>query len=113
MRYLVIYRPEAGVEGAPPSPEHMAAMGELVETMMRAGSLLSTEPLAERSQGARVRLAQGEFTESEETVRAGGYALLNAGSREEAVALAKQFLTVAGDGTCEIRQIFDFIPPAA
>ena len=31
MRYLTIYRPERGEEGGAPSPEHMAAMGKLIE----------------------------------------------------------------------------------
>ena len=32
MRYLSIYRPESGQEGGMPSPEHMAAMGRLIES---------------------------------------------------------------------------------
>ena len=56
---------------------------------------------------------EGEFTVSDETVRAGGFAFLNAGSKEEAIELCKSFLKVAGPGTCEIRQILEFAPQPA
>jgi hypothetical protein len=111
MRYLTIFRPESGVEGAMPDQAHMDAMGKLIEDMTAVGSLISTEPLTERSKCARVRLSAGEFTVSDETGRAGGFAFLNANSREEAIDLAHQFLKVAGDGVVEIRQVMEFAPP--
>ena len=110
MRYLTIYRPESGEEGGMPSPDHMAAMGRLVEESMADGSLISTEPLTPRAQCARLRLSSGEFTVSEETVRAGGFAFLEAASKNEAIEYCKKFLKAAGDGTCEIRQILEFAP---
>jgi hypothetical protein len=62
--------------------------------------------------GARVRLSEGKltvtdgpFTEAKELV--GGFAILRTNSREEAIELAKQFLPVAGDGECELRQLFE------
>jgi hypothetical protein len=113
MRYLSIYRPESGVEGGTPSQEHMAAMGRLVEEWTAKGKLISTEPLTPRDRCARVRLADGQFTVSDETVRAGGFAFLNAESRDEAVELCKAFLKVAGPGSCEIRQILEFAPQLA
>lgn len=113
MRYLTIYRPTAGEEGGAPTADHMAAMGKLIEEWTAKGKLISTEPLTPRDHGARVTLADGAFTVSDETVRAGGFAFLNADSREEAIELCKFFLKVAGDGTCEIRQILDFAPQPA
>jgi hypothetical protein len=113
MRYLSIYRPEGGVEGGMPSQEHMAAMGRLIAEWTAKGALISTEPLTPREQCARVRLVDGEFTVSDETGRASGFAFLNAGSKEEAVELCKAFLKVAGDGTCEVRQILEFAPQPA
>ena len=111
MRYLSIYHPEAHEEGATPTPEHMAAMGRLIEEWTAKGKLISTEPLTPRAQCARVRLGpDGQFTVADETVRAGGFAFLNAASKEEAVELCKRFLEVAGAGTCEIRQILEFAP---
>jgi hypothetical protein len=111
MRYLSIYRPESGVEGGAPSPDHMAAMGRLIEEWTAKGKLISTEPLTPRDRCARVRLGDdGQFSTADETVRAGGFAFLNADSKEEAVELCKAFLKVAGPGTCEIRQILEFAP---
>jgi hypothetical protein len=62
--------------------------------------------------GARVRLSKGKltttdgpFTESKEVV--GGLAILQASSKEEAIERVKQFLHVAGDGDCELRQLFE------
>lgn len=110
MRYLTIYRPTSGQEGGMPTPEHMEAMGKLIEEFTRSGALIGTEPLAVRARCARVELKDGHFTVSDEAVRAGGYAFLNAGSREEAIELCKTFLTVAGDGVTEIRQVMEFAP---
>jgi hypothetical protein len=37
----------------------------------------------------------------------GGFALIRANSKEEAIEHTKKFLKVAGDGETEIRQIFE------
>ena len=120
MRFLSIYKTvETGVL---PTPEEMARMGKLVEEGMKAGFLLAVEGCMPTATGARVRLANGKltvtdgpFTESKEVV--GGLALLRADSKEEAVELVKQFLHTAGDGECELRQLFeaeqDTRPPGA
>lgn len=113
MRYLTIYHPEASEEGGAPTPEHMAAMGQLIEEWTAKGALISTEPLTPRDECARVRLSNGAYTVSAEEVRAGGFAFLNAASKAEAIELCKSFLKVAGDGTCEIRQILEFAPQPA
>jgi hypothetical protein len=112
-RYLTIYRPESGVEGGDPTPEHMAAMMQLIETSTAKGVLISTEPLTPRDKCARLRLSNGEYTVSEETVRAGGFAFLDFASKEAAIEGCKAFLKVAGDGTVEIRQILEFAPQPA
>ena len=114
MRYLTIYHPEAGEEGGTPAPEHIAAMGRLIEEWTRKGKLISTEPLTPREQCARVRLGEdGQFSVAPETQRAGGFAFLEAGSKEEAVELCKAFLKVAGPGVCEGRQVLEFAPQPA
>jgi hypothetical protein len=110
MRFLSIYKaPETNV---PPTTEEMAKMGKLIEEMTNAGVLLATEGCLPSAKGARVRrsggkltVTDGPFTESKELVA--GFALLNAKSKEEAVELTKRFLEVAGEGECEIRQIFE------
>ena len=110
MRFLSIYKaPERNV---PPSQEEMAKMGKLIEKEMKAGTLLATEGCLPSALGTRVRISNGKltvtdgpFTESKEVV--GGFAILQANSKEEAIEMAKNFLQVAGDGECELRQIFE------
>ncbi|GAP65596.1 YCII-related protein [Mizugakiibacter sediminis] len=111
MRFLSLYR-HARPEGVPPSEREMAEMGRLIDEMTRAGVLLATEGCMPSAQGARVRLAQGTFAvtagpfaEAGEAI--GGFALIQARSREEAIEWSKRFLKVIGDGECEIRQLHD------
>ena len=110
MRFLSIYT--HAPMGAPPSPEHIAAMGKLIEEGMKAGWLIATEGVAAGATGARVRRSGGEitvtdgpFTEAKEVI--GGYALLEAKSRQAAIDLSRQFLKVAGDGSCELIPLFE------
>jgi hypothetical protein len=49
-------------------------------------------------------VTDGPFAETKELIA--GFALLQTSSKEEAIAAAKEFLEVAGDGECELRQIF-------
>ena len=110
MKFLSLYK---SVErGVPPSQEEMARMGKLVEEGMKAGWLLGTEGCLPSALGARVRLTDGKisvtdgpFTESKEVV--GGFAILQGNSKAEVIELAKQFLGVAGEGECEIRQLYE------
>jgi hypothetical protein len=110
MKFLSMYK--SAEKNAPPSQEEMAKMGKLVEEGMKAGWLLATEGCLPTALGARVRnssgkltVTDGPFTEAKEVV--GGFAILRANSKEEAIQLAKDFLQVAGDGECELRQIFE------
>src|SRR5262249_55510646 len=89
-----------------------AAMGKLIEEGMRSGKLVSTEGCLPTAMGARVRIDNGKFsvidgpfTESKEVV--GGFAILNANSKEEAVQYAKEFLAHMGSGETEVRQLFE------
>ncbi len=114
MRYLMLYRPGPdSIEGGQPDPQHMADMGRLIEDMTKAGVLVATEGLRPRSDCALVMLSAGKATVSEAKERIAGYALVNAETKEAAIASAEQFLRVAGDGTCEIRQVMEFGPPPA
>ena len=110
MKFLSIYKTVE--RNTPPTQEEMAAMGKLIEEGMREGSLLSTEGCLPTALGARVRrdgdtisVTDGPFTESKEVV--GGFAILQAASKEEAIQLARNFLKVVGEGECELRQIFE------
>jgi len=110
MKFLSIYK--HAERNTPPSPEEMAAMGKLIEEGMKAGWLLATEGCMPSVQGARVRrdsgkvsVTDGPFTETKEVV--GGFAILKANSREEAIQLVKDFLKVVGEGECELRQLYE------
>jgi len=109
MRFLSIYKTVE--RNAPPSQEEMARMGKLVEEGMKGGWLLGTEGCLPSALGARVRRSDGKltvtdgpFTEAKEVV--GGFAILQANSKEEAIQLAKNFLQEVGEGECELRQLF-------
>ena len=110
MKFLSIYK---NVErSTPPSAAEMETMGKLVEQGFKEGWLLATEGCLPTALGARVRrdgnnisVTDGPFTEAKEVV--GGFAILKAKSKAEAIQLAKDFLKVAGEGECEIRQIYE------
>ena len=116
MRFLSLYKsPE---RDTPPTPEEMARMGKMVEDWMKSGKLLATEGCLPSALGARVRVdngkftvSDGPFTEAKEVV--GGFAILDAPSKEVAISYAKEFLEVVGLGECELRQIYDenYAPP--
>ena len=109
MRFLSIYK--TAETGVPPTPEYMERMQRLIEEGMKAGWLLATEGCLPTALGARVRssggnviVTDGPFAETKEVIA--GFALLEARSKEEAIQLTRQFLAIAGDGECELRQIF-------
>ena len=110
MKFLSMYKTVE--RNTPPTQEEMATMTRLVEEGFKAGWLLATEGCLPTALGAKVRksggkinVTDGPFTEAKEVV--GGFAILKADSKEEAIQLAKDFLRVAGDGECEIRQIYE------
>jgi len=92
--------------------EEMTRMGNLIEEGTRAGWLIATEGCLSSGKGARIRrfgekisVTDGPFTETKEVV--GGFALIQASSKEEAIELVRNFLNVAGDGECELRQLYE------
>jgi hypothetical protein len=110
MKFLSIYK--SAERNAPPSQEEMSRMGQLIEEGVKAGWLVSTEGCLPTALGARVRrsgeklaVTDGPFTEAKEQV--GGFAILRANSKQDAIELAKQFLSVVGEGECELRQIYE------
>jgi len=112
MRFMSMVRVKENT-GQQPSERLMNEMGKLIDEMTKSGVLLDTAGLRPTSEGVRVKLSggrtsvvDGPFTESKEVV--GGYAILNAASREEAIELTRRFLLVHGDEwelDCEVRQL--------
>ena len=104
-----------------PTEAEMASMGKLIVEGMKAGWLIECEGVTFGTTGVRVHKApsgeitvtDGRFAEAKEVL--GGYALLNAASKEEAVEHTRRFLDHIGqetsegtwEGTWETYQLFE------
>jgi hypothetical protein len=106
---------------APPPVSMMEAMNKLADREIKAGRMIDTGGLTPIATGARVRITDGKlsvvdgpFVEAKEVI--GGYAIFELRDKEEAVALAKEFMQLHLDhmpgweGTCEVRAFFDGPP---
>jgi hypothetical protein len=114
MRFISIYSHESQAAG--PTPELIAKMTALIQEGMKAGWLITTggvdsprDGFVVKSTRGEVSVVDGPFAEAKEVI--GGYAILEAPSRAAAVELCRKFLAAAGDGTCEVHEMF--APPAA
>ena len=110
MKFLSIYRNKE--RNTPPSPEEMERMGKLVEEGFKSGKLLATEGCMPSAFGSRIRiddgtitLTDGPFSEAKEVI--GGFAIISANSKAEAVEYVREFLGVVGAGECELRQVYE------
>jgi len=123
MRFMMMVKGDKDYEaGKPPSPALMAAIGKLSEQEARDGILLESGGLLPSAAGAKVRVAGGKvtvidgpFSEAKELV--GGYAILKAASKAEAIEMGKRFMALHAEvlgasyeGELEIRQMMD-VPP--
>ena len=115
MRFLSMIRVQENT-GKQPSERLMTEMGKLMAEMKQNGKLLDTAGLAPTASSKRVRLRAGKisvvdgpFTETKEVV--GGYAMVEAQSLDEAIALTRRFVEIhVADGweiDCEVRQVFE------
>lgn len=111
MRFLMYTMGDDSIPMPPPTPELMTNMGAFVEEATRAGALLATGGLAPTAQATRVAYSKGEysvtdgpFAEAKELI--GGWALIEARDRAEALEWAKRFLAIAGEGESTIREVF-------
>ena len=110
MKFLMTYaqKPDA----PPPTMEQMAAIGAFSEKHVKAGTVIMTGGLVRPSrgiqlacEGGKVSVVDGPFAETKELID--GFVLVEVGSREEAVALASEFMSIAGDGVGEVLQVFE------
>jgi hypothetical protein len=122
MRYMMLVKGNSDYEaGKPPSPALMEAIGALAEKGFRDGSLVEQGGLLPSSAGALIRVRDGKvkvidgpFAEARELV--GGYAILRAGSKVEAIRMGSEFMELHArvlgpsfEGELEVRELFD--PP--
>ena len=118
MRYLAFIRHSEKFREAGPPAALMEAMGKFVEKSMKDGSLVDTGGLLPSKDGLRLRLAKGKltvtdgpFTEAKEVI--GGYAILKADTRAEAVRIATEFMELHRkhwpefEGEAEVRPMFE------
>jgi len=111
MQFLTIYRPSRPPSGAAPDPEHMAAMRQFVEESFKSGALLSTGSFMPRANGATMSLINGKFDVGEAPAapeQIAGYAILKTETEAELQDIVKRFLTLAGDGECEVLRLNEF-----
>ncbi|MBX3442105.1 MAG: YciI family protein [Planctomyces sp.] len=112
MRFMLLMIPR-GYESAPagivPPVDRVAEMMKYNESLQQAGVLLALDGLHPPSMGARVSFAggtpkvvDGPFAEAKECV--GGYWVIQARSREEAIEWARR-CPASEDETIEIRQV--------
>ncbi len=95
------------------TPEFHERMGALFEEITKAGVMLDTAGLTSTSEGTRLTWSggtlssvDGPFTETKEVV--GGYAILQAKDKAEAIEWTKRFLEIHDTHvtvTAELRQI--------
>ncbi len=111
MKFLMYTLGDDSTPIPPPTPEMMAEMGKFMDEATKAGALLETGGMTPIAQGTTVRYSNGKYTvtdgpyaESKELI--GGWALIQAASKEEAINWAKRFLKIAGGGESRIRQVF-------
>jgi hypothetical protein len=118
-RYVVFLRSDADAEAdAVPPPEVIDVMNEFNEAGVQQGVLLAGEGLKGTGNAVRVHYANsqtsvvdGPFTEVKELIA--GYWMIQAASREEAIAWAKGYpYPQPGDITLEIREACERIAHA-
>jgi hypothetical protein len=108
---------ERAEEGFTPPADRVARMMQFNEELAKAGALIALDGLHPSSKGARVRFVNGQpevtsgpFTGANDVI--GGYWIINAQSKEEAVDWAKRCPAADGD-VIEVRQVFEMsdFPP--
>ena len=114
MRFMMLMIPkgyETAAPGTMPPADAVAAMMKYNEALKQAGVLITLDGLHPPSTGARVTFAggtpvvtDGPFAEAKEVI--GGYWMIEAPSKEEAVAWATRCPATDGD-IIEIRQVYE------
>jgi hypothetical protein len=115
MRFMMIVKASKESEaGVMPSRKLLADMQQYNDELSKAGMLLdlsglhpSAEAVRVRFSGGKTAVIDGPFAETRELV--GGYWLIQAKSKEEAIEWARRAPNPNehGDGEIEIRQLFE------
>ena len=113
MKYLSFIRHSESYRESGPPAALMEAMGKFVEKSKNEGTLVDTGGLLSSKDGVRVRLERGKitvtdgpFTEAKEVI--GGWAILQADTKAEAVAYAARYAELFDEVEVEVRQVVEF-----
>ena len=119
MKFLMMIKHAEGAPGLEHPQGLYDAMGKFVEASIKSGILKDTAGLKRtpegwkiRSKGGKLTRTDGPFAESKEVV--GGYAIVETKTKEEADALAQQFMELHRvhvpefECECEVRQIEEY-----
>lgn len=109
MRFMLIVMAGQDEADFEPSVEIVAAMSRYNEELTKAGALLSLDGLLAPTKGARLTFSggtstvtDGPFTEAKEVI--GGYWIIQAKSKQEAIEWAKR-CPLDGGAVLEVRQV--------
>jgi hypothetical protein len=122
MRFLMVHRlDERAPEAWNPSQEFIEKIGAMIQDWIDKGILITAEgvlpsekgSLVRKARGAAITVTDGPFTEAKEVI--GGFALINAEDRAQAVEYAQQYADLFEEIEVEVRQIaeFDDLPAPA
>ena len=122
MRYMMFIKHTEDYRNAQVPASLYEEMGKFIEETTKSGNFVTGAGLQPTSAGTRVRLSSGKitvmdgpFADSKEVV--GGYAIMDAKSREEALALARRFMELhlkhwpTFEGECEMRPLEEEVQP--
>lgn len=122
MRYMMFIKHTEDYRNADVPASLYEEMGKFIEEATKSGNFVGGAGLQPTSAGTRVRLSKGKitimdgpFTESKEIV--GGYSIIDAKTREEALDLARRFMELhlkhwpTFEGECEMRPFEEEVQP--
>jgi hypothetical protein len=123
MRYMMFIKHPGDYRNSDVPASLYEAMGKFIDEAARAGTFVGGAGLQPSSTGMRIKLkggsitvTDGPFVESNEIV--GGYAIIEAKTREEALALARSFMELhrqhwpTFEGECEVRPFEEEVQPS-
>jgi hypothetical protein len=124
MRYMMFIKHTEDYRNGDVPARLYEEMGKFIEETTKSGNFVGGAGLQPSSAGARVRIksgaitvTDGPFVESKEIV--GGYAIIEAKSRDEAMTLARRFMDLhltywpGFEGECEVRPFEEEVPPSS
>jgi hypothetical protein len=116
MRYMMFIKHPQDYGNVQAPASLYQAMGEFIDAATKSGNFIDgagLQPMAAGSQvklrGGKITVVDGPYVETKEIV--GGYALMEAKTREEAMVIARRFMELhlehwpTFEGICEVRPL--------